>query len=106
MSPEPPSTPFGPFQIFQKLVEIFTNEYLSLVSTTSVTSCSLASMTPAINLLPELLTPVINSFHRFSVFDGVVDNGDKFIAGDNNTSDKFTAGDNNKDAMGAGNCQG
>jgi len=69
---------------------------------TLVTSCSLASMTPAINLLPVSLTPVIKSFHRFSVFDGVVDNGNKFIAGDINTSDKFTAGDNNKDAMGVG----
>jgi hypothetical protein len=61
-------------------------------------------MTPAINLVPVSLTPPINSFHRFSVFDSVVDNGDKFIAGDINTSDKFTAGD--KDAMGVGNCQG
>jgi hypothetical protein len=59
-----------------------------------VTSCSLASMTPAINF-----------FHRFSVFDGVVDNSDKFIAGDNNTSDKFTAGDKNKDAMGVASFQ-
>jgi hypothetical protein len=40
------------------------------------------------------------------VFDGVVDNGDKFNAGDNNTSDKFTAGDKNKDAMGVGSFQG
>ena len=63
-------------------------------------------MTPAINLLLVSLTPVVNSFHRFSVFDSVVDNGDKFIAGDNNTSDKFTAGDKNKDAMGVGNFQG
>ncbi len=89
MSPEPPSTPLGPFQIFQKLAEIFANEYLSQVSMTPVTSCSLASMTPVINLLLVSLTPAINSFPRFSVFDGVVDNGDKFIAGDNNTSDKF-----------------
>ncbi len=73
---------------------------------TPVTSCSLASMTPVINLLLVSLTPAINSFPRFSVFDGVVDNGDKFIASYNNTSDKFTAGDNNKDAMGVGNCQG
>ncbi len=64
------------------------------------------SMTPAINLLPVSLTPAIDSFHRFSVFDVVVDNGDKFIAGDNNTSDKFTAGDKNKDAMGVGSFQG
>jgi hypothetical protein len=63
-------------------------------------------MTPAINLLPVSLTPAINSFHRFSVFDGVVDNGHKFIAGDNKTSDKFTAGDKNKDAMGVGSFQG
>ncbi len=82
------------------------NEYLSPLSMTPVTSCSLASMTPAINLLPVSLTPAVNSFHRFSVFDSVVDNGDKFIAGDNNTCDKFTAGYNNKDAMGVGNCQG
>jgi hypothetical protein len=94
------------FQIFQKLVEIFANKYLSPVSTTPVTSCSLASMTPAINLLLVSLTPAINSFHRFSVLDSVVDNGDKFIAGDNNTSDKFTAGDKNKDAMGVGSFQG
>jgi len=40
------------------------------------------------------------------VFDGVVDNGDKFNADDNNTSDKFTAGDKNKDAMGVGSFQG
>jgi hypothetical protein len=96
----------GPFQIFQKLADIFANEYLSPVSTTLVTSFSLASLTLAINLLPMSLTPAINSFHRFSVFDSVVDNGDKFIAGDNNTSDKFTAGYNNKDAMWLGNCQG
>ena len=70
-----------------------------------MTSCSFASMTPAINLLPVSLTPAINSFHRFSVFDGVVDNSDKFIAGDNNTSDKFTAGDKNKDAMGVASFQ-
>jgi hypothetical protein len=96
----------GPFQIFQKLAEIFANEYLSAVSRTPVTSCSLASMTPAINLLLVSLTPAIDSFHRFSVFDIVVDNSDKFIAGDNNTSDKFTAGDKNKDAMGVGSFQG
>ena len=34
VSPEPPSTPLGPFQIFQKLAEIFANEYLSPVSLT------------------------------------------------------------------------
>ncbi len=28
-------------------------------------------------------TPAINPCHGFSVFAGVVDNGDKFIAGDN-----------------------
>ncbi len=26
VSPEPPSTPLGPFQIFQKLAEIFAND--------------------------------------------------------------------------------
>ena len=45
-------------------------------------------------------------FTDFSVFDIVVDNGDKFIGGDNNTSNKFTAGDKNKDAMGVGSFQG
>jgi hypothetical protein len=46
------------------------------------------------------LTPAINPFHGFSVIagvidTGVIDTGDKFIAGDNNTGDKFIAGDNN-----------
>jgi hypothetical protein len=87
----------GPFQIFQKLAEIFANKYLSPMSTTPVTSCSLASMTPAINLLLVSLTTAINSFHRFSVFDIVVDNGDKFIAGDNNTSYKRGKGEKARD---------
>jgi hypothetical protein len=30
------------------------------------------------------LTPAINPYHGFSVIAGVVDTGDKFIAGDNN----------------------
>jgi hypothetical protein len=34
---------WGLFKIFQKLAEIFANEYLSPLSTTSVTSCSLGS---------------------------------------------------------------
>jgi hypothetical protein len=33
-------------------------------------------------------TPAINPCHRFSVIAGVVDTGDKFIAGDNNVGDK------------------
>jgi hypothetical protein len=32
-------------------------------------------------------TPAINPCHRFSVIAGVVDNGDKFIAGDNDTGE-------------------
>jgi hypothetical protein len=36
----------------------------------------------------------INPCHRFSVIVGVVDTGDKFIAGDNDTGDNFIAGDN------------
>jgi protein involved in sex pheromone biosynthesis len=47
------------------------------VSATPVIICSLASMTPAINLWPVLLTPAINSFHRFSVLAGVGDTADK-----------------------------
>jgi hypothetical protein len=45
------------------------------------------------------LTPAINPCHGFSVIASVLDTGDKFIAGDNDTSDaatgdKFMAGDN------------
>jgi hypothetical protein len=32
----------------------------------------------------------INSCHGFSVISGVVDTGDKFIAGDNNTSEQLS----------------
>jgi hypothetical protein len=62
MSPGPMSTPLGPFRIFSKM---FSNECLSPVS----------------------LTPAINPCHGFSVIAGVVDTGDKFIAGDNNVGD-------------------
>jgi hypothetical protein len=33
-------------------------------------------------------TPAINPCHGFSVIAGVVDNGDKFIAGDNDTGER------------------
>jgi hypothetical protein len=45
------------------------------------------STTPATNLLAVLLTPAINPCHGFSVIAGVVDTGDKFIAGANNVGD-------------------
>jgi hypothetical protein len=86
------------------------------------------STTPAKNLLPVSLTPVINLCHGFSVIAGVVDTGEQFITGDNDTGnnfdagdsdtgDNFVAGDNdtgdnfvaclkNKDAMEVGSCQG
>jgi hypothetical protein len=40
-----------------------------------------------IKLSPVSLTPAINPCHGFSVIAGVVDTGDKFIAGDNDTGD-------------------
>jgi len=43
-------------------------------------------MTPAKNLSPVSLTPVINPCYGFSVIAGVVDTGDKFITGDNGIS--------------------
>jgi hypothetical protein len=43
-------------------------------------------MTPAKNLSSVSLTPVIHLCHGFSVIAGVVDIGDKFIAGDNDTA--------------------
>ncbi len=75
-------------------------------------NCSAVSMTPAKNLSLVSFTPANNLCHRFSVIAGVVDTGEQFIAGDNNTGDnfdtgdKFIAGDKNKDAMEVGSCQG
>ncbi len=54
-------------------------------------SCSAVSTTPAKNLSPVSISPC----QGFSVIAGVVDTGDKFIAGDKN-----------KDAMEVGSCQG
>jgi hypothetical protein len=36
------------------------------------------------------MTPAINPCHGFSVIDGVIDTGDKFIAGDNNAGNNNT----------------
>ncbi len=46
------------------------------------------SATPAISCSPLSMTPVINPSHGFSVIAGVVDNGDKYIAGDNDAGDQ------------------
>jgi hypothetical protein len=46
-------------------------------------------MTPATNLSPVSMTPANNPCQGFCVFSGVVDTGDKFLAGDNDTSDKW-----------------
>ncbi|MFN9905620.1 MAG: hypothetical protein ACK56F_05760 [bacterium] len=54
------------------------------MSTTPAKSCSAVSTTPAKNLSPLSLTPVISPCHGFSLIAGVVDTGDKFIAGDKN----------------------
>ncbi len=54
-------------------------EHLSPVSTTPAISCSAVSMTPA-----------INPCHGFSVIASVVDTGDKFITGVNNTGKQLS----------------
>jgi hypothetical protein len=41
------------------------------------------------NVSPVSTTPVLSPCHRFSVIAGVVDTGDKFIAGDNDTGDNL-----------------
>jgi hypothetical protein len=48
------------------------------------------STTWAINLSPVSTTPTINPCHGFSVIADVVDTGDKFIGGDNNTGEQFS----------------
>ena len=84
VSPRPPSIPLGPFRIFRKFAEIlkkkiFTNEYLSQLSTTPAISgvndtgkklsrgnnqkalnCSPVSTTPPKNCSPVSTTPPIN----------------------------------------------
>ncbi len=49
----------GRFHFFRKFAEIFANECLSPVSTTSAINLSPVTTTPAINLLPVTTTPVI-----------------------------------------------
>jgi hypothetical protein len=60
------------------------------------------STTPAKNLLPVALTPAINLCHGFSVIAGVVDTGEKFSTGDNDTGNNFVAGDDTGDNFVAG----
>jgi hypothetical protein len=48
-------------------------------------NCSAVSTTPAKNLSPVSLTPAINLCHGFSVIAGVIDTGEQFIAGDNDS---------------------
>jgi hypothetical protein len=48
------------------------------------------STTPAKNLLPVLLTPAINLYHGFSVIASVVDTGEQFITGDNDTGEQLS----------------
>jgi hypothetical protein len=57
----------------------FADECLSPVSTTPAKSC-----------LPVSTTPAINLCHGFSVITGVVDTGDKFLAGDNDSSEQLS----------------
>ncbi len=86
VSPRPPSIPLELFWIFSKISGyIRENCCLSLVSTTPVINCSGVSPTPAKNLLPVSLTPAINLCHGFSVIAGVLDIGEQFITGDNDT---------------------
>ncbi len=80
--PGPPSIPLGHFEFFWKFSETFTNECLSLVSMTPVISCSPVSTTQVINLS---LTPANNPCHRFSVIASVINTGNKFLNGANDT---------------------
>jgi hypothetical protein len=48
------------------------------------------SMTPAKSLSPMSLPPVINPCHGFSVIASVVDTGDKFITGVNDTGEQLS----------------
>ncbi len=73
------------FEFFRRFAEIFANYCLSLVSTTPVINCSVVSRTSAKNLLPVSLTPAINLCLGFSVIAGVIDTGEQFITGDNDT---------------------
>jgi hypothetical protein len=52
---------------------------------TPATSCLPVPTTPAINLSS---VPLIIPCHGFSVIAGVVDTGNKFIAGDNDTCEQ------------------
>jgi hypothetical protein len=47
-------------------------------------------LTPVISCSPMSVTPAINHCHGFSVIAGVFDNGDKFIASDNDTGEQFS----------------
>jgi len=47
-------------------------------------------LTPVISCSTMSITPAINHCHEFSVISGVVDNGDKFIASDNDTGEQFS----------------
>jgi hypothetical protein len=57
---------------------------------TPAISCSAVSTTPAKNLSPVSTTRAINPCHGFSVIAGVVDTGDKCIAGDNDTGEQLS----------------
>jgi hypothetical protein len=69
---------------------VFLNECLSPLSLKPAISCSAVSMTPAKNFSPVSTKPAINPCRRFSVIAGVIDTGDKFIAGDNNTGEQLS----------------
>ena len=87
--PGPGPGPLEPFEFFRKFMEIFANYCLSPLSTTPVINCSAVSMTPAKKFLP--VSVVINLCHGFSVIGRVVDTGEQFITGDNDTSKNFVA---------------
>ncbi len=49
------------------------------------------SMTPAIGCSPVSTAPAIDPCPGFSVIASVVDTGDKFIVGDNNTCEQLSS---------------
>ena len=83
MSHGPLSVPLGSFRLFSKIRRDNRDECLSAVSMTPAINCSATRPT---NLLAVSLTPAINLCHGFSVIAGVVDTGEQFITGDNDTA--------------------
>ncbi len=73
---------WGRFEFVQKFAEIFANEYLSPVATTSAVS--------SVSCSPVATTPVINPWHVFSMITSVDDTVDLFIAGVNDTGENDT----------------